>query len=129
MYWSMIEAGLSLIAACLPTTQHLFRGISLASVVASVRSAISLSSLGTQGSSGSRSRPTVHPYDGNQDSMVGASAAVGSSKRLADSESQGRSSAASEPHHGNGVNSYEGRRDTFEAGMIEMTAHKKMPEP
>lgn len=55
LYWSMIEAGLSLIAACLPVTQHLFRGQSIGSVVASVRSAISLPSLtGTPGSGGSR---------------------------------------------------------------------------
>ncbi|KAI0867734.1 hypothetical protein GGS24DRAFT_484637 [Hypoxylon argillaceum] len=98
MYWSMIEAGLSLIAACLPTTQHLFRGISLASVVASVRSAISLPSL--TGSGGSRSRPTVDVYDGNHGSTQDASAVIGSSKRLAESESQARSSAATDEERG-----------------------------
>ncbi|RWA08690.1 hypothetical protein EKO27_g6426 [Xylaria grammica] len=130
MYWSMIEAGLSLIAACLPTTQHLFHGISLASVVASVRSAISLSSLtGTQNSGGSRNRPAANLYGGDQGPMSGVSEAVGSSKRLAESESQGRSSAASEERRGAGVNSYDIRRDTFETSTIEMTTRKGMPEP
>ncbi|KAI0542846.1 hypothetical protein GGR58DRAFT_449825 [Xylaria digitata] len=130
MYWSMIEAGLSLIAACLPTTQHLFRGVSLASVVASVRSAISLPSLtGTQNSGGSRSRSNVNIYNGNHGPMQGASAAVGSTKRLAESDSQGRSSAVTEEHRGAGPNSYDSRRDTFDTSMIEMTAQKNVAEP
>jgi hypothetical protein len=57
MYWSMIEAGICIVAACLPTIQQLFRGHSLRSVVNSVRSAISLQSL--SGSGGSRQRSSA----------------------------------------------------------------------
>ncbi|MCJ1437277.1 hypothetical protein MMC27_006663 [Xylographa pallens] len=44
MYWYMIEAGISLIAACLPTLRFLFANKSLQTVMQSVRSAISLRS-------------------------------------------------------------------------------------
>lgn len=43
-YWYMIEAGVSLIAACLPSLRFLFANKSLLSIVYSVRSAISLRS-------------------------------------------------------------------------------------
>ncbi len=48
LYWSMIEAGLAIIAACLPTLQFLIRKVSLDSVVSSVRSALSLHSMRSQ---------------------------------------------------------------------------------
>ncbi|KAF3058031.1 hypothetical protein GL218_05716 [Daldinia childiae] len=95
LYWSMIEAGLSLIAACLPTTQHLFRGRSIGSVVASVRSAISLPSFtgtgGSGGSRGSRSNKSNAPAPGAQ-----GQTAIDSLQKLSESESlAGRSSGAS----------------------------------
>lgn len=45
VYWSMIETGLSLIAVCLSTAPHIFRGHSVVIVVINVRSAISLPSI------------------------------------------------------------------------------------
>ncbi|KAI5920752.1 hypothetical protein F4810DRAFT_681869 [Camillea tinctor] len=83
MYWFMVEAGLSLIVACLPTIQNLFRGQSLGSVVASVRSAISLTSFtgrsrGSAQSRGSQSRSNAQRYEENRN--------ISSAKRLADLE-------------------------------------------
>ncbi|KAB8290714.1 hypothetical protein EYC80_008353 [Monilinia laxa] len=45
LYWLMIEVGLGLFAACLPTIRFLFRGFSPESVISSIRSALSLHSL------------------------------------------------------------------------------------
>ncbi|MCJ1440998.1 MAG: hypothetical protein MMC23_001484 [Stictis urceolatum] len=42
LWWSMLEVGLALIAACLPTLTYLFRGLSLQLVVHSIRSVFSL---------------------------------------------------------------------------------------
>ena len=53
MYWSTLEAGLALIAACLPTLSYLFNGFSLQSAVRSVRSALSLGSMRSTGKSSS----------------------------------------------------------------------------
>ncbi|KAI1354304.1 hypothetical protein F5Y01DRAFT_311870 [Xylaria sp. FL0043] len=108
----MLEAGLSLIAACLLTTQHLFYGL-LASIIPSVMSGISQSSLTAQWKVHRRlwARPR------------------GLSKTLADTQSQRRSTAASEPYSGTGVESYGGRRNTFETDIIDATANKKMPKP
>ena len=50
----MLEAGLALIACCLPTLRFLFKGLSPESVIRSVRSIISLHSLGSQKSSRER---------------------------------------------------------------------------
>jgi hypothetical protein len=44
LYWSMLEAGLALIAACLPTLSYLFNKLSLSDVLNSLRSAFSLPS-------------------------------------------------------------------------------------
>lgn len=44
LYWSMIEAGLAIIAACLPTLQYLVRKVTLDKVIRSVRSTLSLHS-------------------------------------------------------------------------------------
>ncbi|KAH8773856.1 hypothetical protein F5883DRAFT_413135 [Diaporthe sp. PMI_573] len=121
VYWSMIEAGLSLIAACLPTAQHIFRGHSVGSVVASVRSAISLPSItrsrgsgggsgGSKGSKGSRSnKPKGQPYSGAQNTS--------SFRKLADSESfVGRPIATSEGQAAPGVN---------KTVTIEMTTQRR----
>ena len=45
IYWSMIETGLALIAACLPSLRFLFGATTPASLVRSIRSAMSLHSL------------------------------------------------------------------------------------
>lgn len=47
MFWGMMEMGVAMIAICLPTLRPLFRSWSLESIVRSVRSAISLGSLGS----------------------------------------------------------------------------------
>ncbi|KAF7879466.1 hypothetical protein EAF04_000662 [Stromatinia cepivora] len=63
-YWSQIEAGLALVACCLPTLKPLVSPQGIASVVASLRSVISLQSLqsGTGGSNRSRkSRDSRNP--------------------------------------------------------------------
>jgi hypothetical protein len=60
-YWGMIEAGLALIACCLPVLKPLVTERGVQSVINSVRSAISLQSLpnGSNGSKGSKgSRPS-----------------------------------------------------------------------
>ena len=53
LYWSMIEAGLAMIATCLPALQFLVRKISLDRMISSVRSAFSLQSTPSQ-----HSKPT-----------------------------------------------------------------------
>lgn len=63
LYWSMIEAGLAIIASCLPTLQALFVKGSLQSMVASIRSMISLQSIRSHSSHGSKkSRQGQPPY-------------------------------------------------------------------
>ncbi|CAD6589828.1 MAG: hypothetical protein ASARMPREDX12_004046 [Alectoria sarmentosa] len=54
LYWSMIEAGLSLIASCLPSIHVIFASSSLPSIIARVRSAISLHSIHSNGSRSSK---------------------------------------------------------------------------
>ena len=61
----MIEAGLAIIASCLPTLQTLVAKDSIQSMVASIRSAISLESLRSHSSRGSKkSRMGRRPYLG-----------------------------------------------------------------
>lgn len=73
LYWSMIEAGLAIIAACLPTLQFLVRKVSLDSIVNSVRSALSLQSMRSQRP---ESRP-MGPYTNIQaDSEVASTAPI-----------------------------------------------------
>ncbi|KAL2044671.1 hypothetical protein N7G274_002445 [Stereocaulon virgatum] len=55
LYWSIVEAGLSLIAACLPTLRLLVAKTSMDSIVRSFRSAISLGSVAS-----SRNRCTAN---------------------------------------------------------------------
>ncbi|MCJ1356783.1 MAG: hypothetical protein MMC33_006779 [Icmadophila ericetorum] len=50
LYWGMIECGLGLFAACLPTLRFLFKGFSIESIAASVRSALSLQSMRSENS-------------------------------------------------------------------------------
>ena len=50
LYWSMIEAGLAIIAVCLPTLQFLARKASIDSMLHSLRSAFSLKSMLSQNS-------------------------------------------------------------------------------
>ena len=45
LYWSLIEAGLALVAACLPSISSLFRSMSFNAIIKSFRSALSLRSL------------------------------------------------------------------------------------
>ncbi|KAI9696878.1 MAG: hypothetical protein M1820_008032 [Bogoriella megaspora] len=54
LWWCMLEAGLALIACCLPTLQFLFKGLSAEAIIRSVRSVISLHSLRSQRSSRER---------------------------------------------------------------------------
>lgn len=71
LYWSMIEAGLAIVAACLPTLQYLVRKSSLDSMFSSVRSAFSLHSFPSQRSS----LGTKAPYEnmgGGSDSASNA---------------------------------------------------------
>jgi len=49
-YWVVIEASLAITSACLPTIRPVFRGMSPESVIRSVRSALSLNSLRSNGS-------------------------------------------------------------------------------
>lgn len=55
IYWSMIEASLAIVGACLPSLRFLFKFSSAQSLVRSVRSALSLQSLeGSRGSKNSK---------------------------------------------------------------------------
>jgi hypothetical protein len=122
IYWSMIEAGLSLIAVCLPTAQNIFRGHSLGSVVNSVRSAISLPSITrSQNSAGSRNQTTIH-----QTNETGSFKRLAESRSLTDhnsGQSQELSTDATQDSHvynGTGVN---------KTISIEMVSHKGTKEP
>lgn len=121
----MIEAGLSLIAACLPTTQHIFRGRSIGSVVASVRSAISLPSITRSQNSGNSQNSR------NKNTGLNERNASRSFQRLAESRSLeeqngglGKESTTlvsdDEIHSGPGVK---------KTVWIEMTSHEGTEEP
>ncbi|KAL8704394.1 MAG: hypothetical protein Q9225_008089 [Loekoesia sp. 1 TL-2023] len=56
MFWGMLEIGVAIIASCLPTLRPLFQGWSPESIIASIRSKISLPSIGSK-SHHSRDRP------------------------------------------------------------------------
>ena len=73
----MIEAGLAIIASCLPTLQSLFVRSSLQSMVASIRSVISLQSMRSHSSQGSKrsrvgqpSHPEIHGVDTEAEDTV-----------------------------------------------------------
>lgn len=57
LFWPMIQMGVALVAACLPTLRPLFHGLSPESVIQSVRSNLSLSSL--------RSKASFHQIKSN----------------------------------------------------------------
>lgn len=61
LYWSMIEGGLAVIAACLPTLRFLVGKISISSIVNSLRSVLSLDSVPTQRPQRSAALP-IGPY-------------------------------------------------------------------
>lgn len=50
LFWPMIQMGVALVAACLPTLRPLFHGVSPESVIQSIRSNFSLSSLRSKAS-------------------------------------------------------------------------------
>lgn len=52
LYWSMIESGLALIAACLPTLRYLVTRASIRSSISSARTVIKLDSKISQNQSG-----------------------------------------------------------------------------
>ena len=57
-YWSLLEAGLALIAACLPPMSYLFTHFNVHSVINSIRSTLSLHSFrSSQQSNGSKHDP------------------------------------------------------------------------
>lgn len=45
IYWSLVEASLAIVSACLPTIRPLFKGLSPESVIGSIRSLFSLHSI------------------------------------------------------------------------------------
>ena len=47
LFWAMMEMGVAMVAVCLPTLRPLFRNWSLESIIRSVRSAVSLRSMGS----------------------------------------------------------------------------------
>ena len=59
-YWSLLEAGLALIAACMPSLSALFAKRSLGSVLQSVRSVFSLHSLRTNDSNDTQNTVDVN---------------------------------------------------------------------
>jgi hypothetical protein len=71
LFWGMVELGVGMIAICLPILRPLFAGWSVEKIVQSVRSAISLRSLGShQGSHGSSRRSQGHTTNQNADPKV-----------------------------------------------------------
>jgi hypothetical protein len=62
MYWSGIECGLAIIAACLPKLSYLFGRFSVQSAVRSVRSVFSLNSLNSATRSQTSSRGLGNEY-------------------------------------------------------------------
>lgn len=73
LFWGMVELGVGMIAICLPTLRPLFRGWSPESIIRSIRSALSLRSIRSDGS-GARSigRPAKDAQQvGSESSIVG----------------------------------------------------------
>ncbi|KAF3026511.1 hypothetical protein E8E14_013559 [Neopestalotiopsis sp. 37M] len=64
MVWTYVEVGVGVVAACLPTLKPIFRGRTLDSIVASVRSVLSIPSNRSRGSNASSRRQRA---DGTQD--------------------------------------------------------------
>lgn len=70
VYWCIIEAGLGLTAACLPTLYGLFRTKALESIVRSVRSIASLGSSGAGSQRSQRSRGFSYKGDARDTSTT-----------------------------------------------------------
>jgi hypothetical protein len=60
MFWSMLELGIAMVASCLPILRPLFNDFSAESVINSIRSALSLNSLGSQNRSLSAPKGPYH---------------------------------------------------------------------
>ena len=73
LFWGMVELGVGMIAICLPTLRPLFRGWSPESIIRSIRSALSLRSIHSGGSSArSTGRPAKDVQQvGSESSIVG----------------------------------------------------------
>ena len=78
----MIEAGLAIIAACLPTLRFLVSKVSLDSIINSVRSALSLSSLQSQ-----RSRRSAAAWESPY-TTIQAEGSVGSHAQIVPEKAQ-----------------------------------------
>lgn len=76
----MLEAGISLIAACLPTLSYLITHFSMQSALKSARSMLSLPLL----RSSSRSTPQIHNFSKTKESYteIGANSATGSTAEI-----------------------------------------------
>ena len=70
VYWCIIEAGLGLTAACLPTLYSLFRTKGIESIMRSARSIASLGSSPTRSQRSQRSCGVSHKTDGRQGSTT-----------------------------------------------------------
>ena len=70
VYWCIIEAGLGLTAACLPTLYGLFRTKALESIVRSVRSIASLGSSPTESERSQRSHGVSYKRDAGHGSTT-----------------------------------------------------------
>jgi hypothetical protein len=62
LWWSMLEAGLSLIAACLPTLSFLFTHFNLQTTLRSIQSVFSLRSIMHTSHHSAPSDPQLNPY-------------------------------------------------------------------
>jgi len=69
-YWTIPESCIAVVAACLPTIRPVFRGWSAESIVASIRSIISLRSLDSQGNRSTRSAGYIRSNDTNSESAT-----------------------------------------------------------
>lgn len=73
LFWGMVELGVGMIAVCLPTLRPLFHGWSPESIIRSIRSALSIRSIHSGGSSArSTGRPAKDAQQvGSESSIVG----------------------------------------------------------
>jgi len=65
LFWAMMQMGIAVTVACLPTLRPLFHGFSPESIIHSIRSRVSLQSLRGKGSD--------HPYNKNSNNKPGTS--------------------------------------------------------
>ncbi|KAL8799797.1 MAG: hypothetical protein Q9182_005629 [Xanthomendoza sp. 2 TL-2023] len=67
LYWAMIEGGIAIIAACLPTLQCLVRKTSFNGIISSVRSAFSFHSIHSQRPDSKPMGPYTNIHGGSND--------------------------------------------------------------